>query len=165
VLLIVRGDKAAGGDGEERHCGRVLGLGSAEDHALHMVVPVVNGVGRGGPEIDAVGECGGDIEPGNVFPQVFRVGIGQVLADADLLRQRAEAAEARRDAHDEKRPRAKGRDAGTDVAVQAVDDGGDGDHAGHADHDAEDGEGGADLARAKGIESDEQVFAKLESGH
>ena len=52
-------------------------------------------------------------------------------------------------------------DAILDVAVEAVDDGGHGDHAGDADDDAEDGQGGADLARAQGVERDEQVFDSI----
>src|SRR5262249_32646586 len=146
VLFVVLRDEAPAPDGEQRHRSGVLGLGAANDQAFDMLILVTQ---RVLPDIDVLSECGRNIEPRNILFQVSRVIDLEVFARADFGGKRPEAAEARRDAADEKGTRAERLDAVLNEPVQPVDDGGHRYHAGHADHDAEYGERGADLARAK----------------
>src|ERR1043166_704315 len=130
-----------------------------------MVVAVVDGIRGPLAEVDAIGECGRDIESGDVLAKILSVGVGEIFADADLLRQGTESAVARGDAHDEEGSRSESLDATADVAVEPVDDSRDGNHARHADDDSQNRKRGSDLARSYGVQGYQQVFPKCVSAH
>src|ERR1043166_4675693 len=160
VGFIEVGNEAAGGDGEERDGGGVIGRGAADDHAFDPLVFVGDVVGLLGRR-NALLEGNRDIDAAHGVLEILRVVDFEILAQADLLRQGSEAAHAGGNARDEKAARAEGEYARLHVSVESVDDSGDDDHAGHADHDSENGERGTGFAGAERVQSDVDVFPNI----